>query len=79
MEKFEYIVLGTGFGGGTIAYRLAEFGKSVLVLERGRRWRGKNLIPLPGDPESRPFPEPGDALGVVSVFINCGNSPHCKD
>jgi cholesterol oxidase len=33
------IVIGSGFGGGITALRLSEAGRSVLVLERGQRWR----------------------------------------
>lgn len=32
---FDYIIIGTGAGGGTIAYTLADSGKSILILERG--------------------------------------------
>jgi len=36
MEKhFDVIIVGTGAGGGTLAYRLAQSGKRILVLERG--------------------------------------------
>jgi len=34
-ESFDVIVIGTGAGGGTIAYTLAQTGKRILLLERG--------------------------------------------
>jgi choline dehydrogenase-like flavoprotein len=34
-EQYEVIVIGTGAGGGTLAYKLALAGKRILVLERG--------------------------------------------
>lgn len=33
------VVVGTGFGGGVTALRLAEAGVPTLVLERGLRWQ----------------------------------------
>lgn len=59
-KEFDVVVVGSGFGGGTVALRAAQAGKSVCVLERGRRWKGKNLPPQPGDPEATNFPELGD-------------------
>jgi choline dehydrogenase-like flavoprotein len=32
---YDIIIIGTGAGGGTLAYRLATHGKRILVLERG--------------------------------------------
>jgi cholesterol oxidase len=35
---FDAVVIGTGFGGAVAACRLTQAGKSVCVLERGRRY-----------------------------------------
>ena len=32
---FDIIIIGSGAGGGTIAYKLADTGKQILILERG--------------------------------------------
>lgn len=34
-QHYDIIIIGTGAGGGTLAYRLAATGKKILVLERG--------------------------------------------
>ena len=34
----DVVVIGSGFGGAVTACRLAEQGRKVLILERGRRW-----------------------------------------
>jgi cholesterol oxidase len=40
---FDFIVIGSGFGGSVSAYRLAEKGYKVGVMEMGRRWTPENL------------------------------------
>jgi cholesterol oxidase len=40
---FDVIIIGSGFGGSVTACRLAEGGRRVLVLERGRRWNKSNF------------------------------------
>lgn len=32
---YDYVIIGSGAGGGTIAHKLAKTGKSVLIVERG--------------------------------------------
>ena len=34
-DRYDVIIIGTGAGGGTLAYRLAPTGKRILLLERG--------------------------------------------
>ena len=40
---FDFIVVGSGFGGSVSAMRLAEKGYRVLVLERGKRYRADDF------------------------------------
>jgi cholesterol oxidase len=47
--NYQVIVVGSGFGGAVTACRLAEAGHSVLVLERGRRWKLEDYPRQPGD------------------------------
>src|SRR5947207_16008058 len=34
-SDFDFIIIGSGAGGGTLAYRLAPSGKRILLIERG--------------------------------------------
>jgi cholesterol oxidase len=42
-DIYDVVVIGSGFGGAINACRLAEAGRSVCVLERGKRWGRKDF------------------------------------
>lgn len=42
-ECFDFVVIGSGFGGSVAAMRLVEKGYRVLVLERGKRFRDEDF------------------------------------
>lgn len=43
MKTYDYIIIGSGFGGSVSAMRLTEKGYSVLVIERGKRFRDEDF------------------------------------
>ncbi|MBM3124166.1 MAG: GMC family oxidoreductase [Chloroflexi bacterium] len=42
-QVYDYVIIGSGFGGSVSAMRLTEKGYSVLVLERGKRFEDKDF------------------------------------
>src|SRR5512139_1437944 len=42
-ECFDFVIVGSGFGGSVSALRLTEKGYHVLVLERGKRFRDQDF------------------------------------
>ncbi len=42
-QIYDYVIIGSGFGGSVSAMRLSEKGYSVLVLERGKRYEDEDF------------------------------------
>lgn len=67
-EHFETIVVGSGFGGSVTAYRLAEAGRSVCVLERGKRYPPGSFARRPIDMAAN-FWDPSEGMhGLFNVW-----------
>ena len=43
LQDYDFIVIGSGFGGSVSACRLSEKGYKVAVLEMGKRWKPEDL------------------------------------
>ena len=84
----EYVVIGSGPGGATIARHLARAGKQVLVLERGRDWRRSRLYGtyagalLYADKRALLFTSEGLNIirplmvgGATSMYCGCSATP----
>ena len=53
-DIYDVVVIGSGFGGAINACRLAQAGRSVCILERGKRW-GKKDFPRTTGQVARSF------------------------
>ncbi len=79
-HDYDYVVVGSGFGGSVAACRLAEKGYSVAVLEMGKRWRAEDFPKSTWDVR-RWIWRPGlklfgfyDMRPFKHVMILCGNA-----
>lgn len=42
-EEYDYVIIGSGFGGSVSALRLSEKGYKVLVIEKGKWWKAEDF------------------------------------
>jgi len=68
-ERYDVVVIGSGFGGGITACRLAEAGHRVCVLERGRRFAGEDFIDDPNDAPKLLWHESVNPGGMFDVRL----------
>jgi cholesterol oxidase len=47
--SYDVVIVGSGFGGAIAACRLAQAGRSVCILERGKRWYKTEFPRSPGE------------------------------
>jgi cholesterol oxidase len=67
-EHFDAVIVGSGFGGSVMAYRLAEAGLRVCVLERGKAYPPNSFPRAPYD-LARNFWDPSEGLyGMFNLW-----------
>ena len=67
-QSVDAVVVGSGFGGAVMAYRLAEAGKSVWVLERGKAYPPNSFARAPAE-MAKNFWDPSQGLyGLYNIW-----------
>ncbi|MEQ1764288.1 MAG: GMC oxidoreductase [Pyrinomonadaceae bacterium] len=68
VEEFDAVVVGSGFGGSVISYRLADAGFNVCLLERGKAYPPNSFPRTPHD-LGKNFWDPSEGLyGMFNVW-----------
>jgi len=68
--RYDVVVIGSGFGGSITACRLAQAGRSVCVLERGRRWSNVDFPRSPSQIADNAFWDPrGGHFGLLDYRV----------
>src|SRR5262249_17219200 len=67
-KQYDVAVIGSGFGGAVSACRLAQSGRSVCVLERGKEWEG-GAFPRSIGEVAQAWWEPGRTYGFLEYKV----------
>ena len=67
-STYDAVVVGSGFGGGVTACRMAEQGLKVCVLERGRRFTAGDFPDRPDGLVVEELPNPGEVVLGANRF-----------
>ncbi|MEA2198207.1 MAG: cholesterol oxidase [Solirubrobacteraceae bacterium] len=69
-SRYDVVIIGSGFGGSITACRLAQAGRSVCVLERGRRWSNVDFPRSPSQIAGNAFWDPeGGHFGLLDYRV----------
>src|SRR5215213_660061 len=66
-EKYDVVVIGSGFGGAVTACRLAQAGRSVCLLEQGRWWKKEEFPRSAGQFSRNTIWDPARGTGFVEI------------
>jgi cholesterol oxidase len=66
-EKYDVVVIGSGFGGAVTACRLAQAGRSVCLLEQGRWWKKEEFPRSAGHFSRNAIWNPVRGTGFVEI------------
>ena len=66
-EKYDVVVVGSGFGGAITACRLAQAGRSVCLLEQGRWWKKEEFPRSAGHFSRNALWNPARGTGFVEI------------
>jgi len=69
-RRYDVVVIGSGFGGSITACRLAQAGRHVCVLERGRRWSNVDFPRSPRQIARNAFWDPEhESFGLLDYRV----------
>ncbi|MEK2690662.1 GMC family oxidoreductase [Bdellovibrio sp. GT3] len=71
---FDYVVIGSGFGGSVMSCRLVEKGYNVCLLERGRQWKMHEFPRRPHEIQDNMFWDPEDGKYGLMEFRDTPDS-----
>ncbi|MGB3547771.1 MAG: GMC family oxidoreductase [Saprospiraceae bacterium] len=81
MTDYDMIIIGSGAGGGTLAYGLADTGKKILILERGgylprevRNWDPNYIFTEQGYQTREEWLDPDDRAYRPMAFYHVGGN-----
>jgi cholesterol oxidase len=68
-ETYDFVVVGSGFGGSVAALRLSEKGYSVLVLEQGKRFEDNDFAKRDWDIRRYFWLPPAHCFGILQLSV----------